>query len=159
MGQALGLTTRMSGIRLAILALLMPILSTFTALARDDAGSQPAPLPEAHHPQGVWGSEEACEDWRADKPPRPESTVYEIGPQWINRGMFYCFIGGSPATRTHDGRHILSARCGEDGRAIGYHLTLETDADNALTVIWNPKGTHDHFRFGPFGDCRPGPGS
>jgi hypothetical protein len=109
--------------------------------------------PQGEHPQGVWGTAPACEAWRAGEERRPELQLYEIGPQWIQRHVFFCMIRPQMSFRAPDGRWQLDVVCGEDAREVGRFLTLDIREADALTVTWSTAGDPESFSFGPFERC------
>lgn len=134
-------------------ALPVIAVTAFVALAAPSTQAE-----DLTHPQGAWGPSRGCADWRAGEPSLSEVAPWEIGERWVTRGIYHCLIT-APPVEAPDGRVIMSLRCGEDAREIGYYLTLNRDDDAALTMTWNPVGTHEHYRFGPYDYCGPAPGS
>jgi len=110
---------------------------------------------EPEHPQGTWGTAPACKAWRSGDEPRPELTLYQIGPQWIQRYLFFCLIRPQMSVRTPDGRWLLEVVCGEDARQAGHFFTMNFDGSDALTVSWTAIGDDATFTFGPFERCDP----
>jgi hypothetical protein len=108
---------------------------------------------EALHPQGTWGTAPACEAWRSGEEPRPELTLYQVGPQWIQRHIFFCLVRPQMTVLTPDGRWLLQVVCGEDARQAGHDLTMNLDGEDALTVSWTAVGDDVTFTFGPFERC------
>jgi hypothetical protein len=113
------------------------------------ASSSSEPL----HPQGTWGTAPACEAWRSGEEPRPELTLYQVGPQWIQRHIFFCLVRPQMTVVTPDGRWLLQVVCGEDARQTERHLTMNLDREDALTVSWTAIGDDVTFTFGPFERC------
>lgn len=133
---------------MAIAMLALPVvLSASSVQARTET-----------HPQGAWGPSQGCTDWQAGEPSLSEVAPWEIGERWVTRGIYHCLITARPV-EAPDGRIIMNLRCGEDAREIGYYLTLSLDDDAAMTMTWNPVGTHEHYRFGPYAFCGAAPGS
>jgi hypothetical protein len=125
---------------LAAAALLSPVTA-------GPAASEPA------HPQGTWGTASACVAWRSGEETKPELTLYQIGPQWIQRHIFFCLIRPQMTVPTPDGRWLLQVVCGEDGRQAGHDFTMNLDREGALTASWTAIGDNMTFTFGPFERC------
>lgn len=104
------------------------------------------------HPQGVWGSEEACALYEAGEDPRPETFWYEIGEQWLERFVFVCFFGASPPEQIGPERWLVLMSCGEDGMRSWY-VTLVAEPDNGLSLIWQLPGADDTHQVGPLQAC------
>lgn len=108
---------------------------------------------QSAHPQGTWGTAPACEAWRSGAEPKPELTLYQIGPQWIQRHIFFCLVQPQMTVHTPDGRWLLQVVCGEDARQAGHYFTMNLSGADALTVSWNAIGDDMTFTFGPFERC------
>lgn len=125
----------------------VPLLTLlFTML---NAWGEEAP---SQHPQGVWGSDAACERWRNNEPPVPEAAVYEIDAQWLQRFMFACYFGDQPPESVVPGEWSVLLVCGEDG-IRPYHLTFIEEPEGGLTLRWQFPGEEFVHRVGPLSAC------